>query len=158
MSVVIGIDPGLTGAIAVLGEAIEAYDMPVMAKGTGKKQQVNAAEVANILLCHQGAATVYLERVAAMPKQGVSSTFSFGETFGVMRGVTAALGIPLELVTPQSWKRRFSLLGADKDAARTKAIELFPEAPLSRKKDIGRAEALLIAVYGLELERQRGAA
>jgi crossover junction endodeoxyribonuclease RuvC len=84
--------------------------------------------------------------------------FAFGESFGVIRGVVSALGMPLELVTPATWKRRFGLIGAEKDAARTKATELYPGIILARKKDVGRADALLIARYGLELEQQRRAA
>jgi len=161
MRYVIGIDPGLTGALAVLdrvydGKVVVA-DMPVMAKGIGKKMQCNAAELAQ-LPGHYRPAQVWLEQVGAMPGQGVSSMFSFGESFGVIRGVVAALGVPLELVRPAAWKRRFGLLKADKDVARTRAIELYPLLPLSRKKDVGRADALLIARYGLEELRKRAAA
>lgn len=158
--IIIGIDPGMSGAIAVLdrkGGLVAVYDMPTMPKGAGKKQQVNAAGVSAKIKSFRPAA-VYLERVSSMPNQGVSSMFSFGESFGVVRGVTAALSMPIELITPQTWKRRFGLLGTEKDAARTKAIELYPAAALARKKDIGRADALLIARYGWETEQQRMAA
>lgn len=160
MPVIIGIDPGISGAIAIIGDhraAPAVKDMPVMSKGTGKKQQVNAAELAR-MLASCAPSVVYVERVSAMPEQGVVSMFAFGEAFGVIRGVLAAMNIPIELVTPQTWKRRFGLLGTEKDAARTKAIELYPTAPLARKKDIGRADALLIARYGWETEQQRMAA
>ncbi len=148
-----GVDPGLTGAIALLhddGRFFGVFDMPTMAKGSGKKRCVNAADLSKILSDqHEMTVKVVLERVSAMPKQGVSSVFSFGESYGVCRGVVAALGIPLEQVTPQAWKKKFSLIGKDKDAARTLAIETWPLAPLSRKKDQGRADALLIAKFGL---------
>ena len=161
--IIFGVDPGLSGAVAILdshGSLVGIHDMPTMAKGTGKKKQVNPAALTGFLAGYSGCggATAYLERVSAMPGQGVSSVFAFGESYGVIRGVLAAAYIPLELVTPQAWKRRFGLLGTEKDAARTKAIELYPEASLARKKDIGRADALLIARYGWEMEQKRVAA
>lgn len=156
-TITIGCDPGITGAIAVLrdGEYLDVHDAPTMLKGKSKRQ-INPAEVARILSLHDGA-VVYMERVSAMPKQGVSSTFTFGESFGVVRGVVAALAMPLELVTPQTWMKRYGLPSkkTSPDAARTKAIELFPQAPLGRKKDAGRADALLIARYGYEVEQSR---
>src|SRR5690606_2041087 len=92
--------------------------------------------------------TAYVEKVGAMPGQGVSSMFNFGMGVGVLQGVLAACGIPYFLVTPQSWKKRASLSGKDKDMARTMAQQLYPSASLGRKKDIGRADAMLIARYG----------
>ena len=83
-----------------------------------------------------------------MPGQGVASMFNFGMGYGIIQGVVSALGIPYELVTPQSWKKRAGLIGKDKDNARTMAQQLYPDAPLGRKKDIGRADALLIARFG----------
>lgn len=154
--IVIGIDPGVSGAIAVLGEGVPAlHDMPTMAKGRGKKRQVNAAALADLLIAARESGDgvlVMLEQVGAMPGQGVSSMFGFGESFGAVRGACAALRLPLQLVTPQQWKRRFGLIGADKDLARTRAVELYPDvsAQLARKKDVGRADALLIARYGME--------
>jgi len=145
---IFGIDPGISGAIAKLndnGSFISVTDMPVMA-GTGKRRQVNAAELARILKLDGG--TAYLERASAMPKQGVSSMFSFGTSYGIIIGVLAALGIPVILVTPQSWKKRAGLTGKEKDCARTLAQQLYPTAELGRKKDIGRADALLIARFG----------
>lgn len=156
---IIGIDPGNTGAIAVLAEGgrlIAIHDMPLMANG--KKQQVNPSELTNILREYLTGRyelavgpTVHLERVSAMPGQGVSSMFNFGMGFGVIQGVVAALGIPVKLVTPQSWKKRAGLIGKDKDNARTLAQQLYPSAPLGRKKDIGRADAILIAKFGQEV-------
>ena len=149
--VIIGIDPGISGAIGVLwhDNTYEVMDMPIMAKGKGAsrvKTQVNPAELAGVLR-ESTSPTIYLERISSMPGQGVASMFSMGDTFGCIRGVCAALGLKVEIITPQSWKKHYGL-GKDKEVVRAKAIELFPEAPLSRKKDHNRAEALLIANYG----------
>lgn len=149
----IGIDPGNTGAVALVlgdGTLAELRDMPLMANG--KKQQVNAAELSRIICGirdnFSGVVVCRLEKVGAMPGQGVSSMFNFGMGFGVIQGVLAGAGIPYTLVTPQSWKKRAGLLGKDKDMARTVAQQLYPDAPLGRKKDIGRADAILIARFG----------
>ena len=147
--ITIGIDPGNTGAIAVIDDTnsvVELHDMPLMANG--KKQQVNPAALAEMLAPWRGYAVVRVERVSAMPGQGVSSMFNFGMGFGVIQGVVAALGMPVELVTPQSWKKKANLIGKDKDNARTLAQQLYPSASLARKKDIGRADAILIARFG----------
>jgi len=146
----IGVDCGISGAIALLndnGSFISVHDMPVMA-GTGKRQQVNASELAKIFRSMFEGGEAYVERVSAMPKQGVSSMFSFGTSYGIVLGVLAAIGIPTILVTPQSWKKRAGLTGKEKDYARTLAQQLYPAAELGRKKDIGRADALLIARFG----------
>jgi crossover junction endodeoxyribonuclease RuvC len=147
----LGIDPGLSGAVAVLGENLElldVFDMPTMALSKGKNC-VNAAGLAAILRIDQHPATAYLEDVHAMPGQGVSGMFSFGRSLGVIEGVLATLGIPVVMVPPQTWKKRAGLQGAEKDKARTMAQRLYPGADLSRKKDIGRADAILIARYGV---------
>ncbi|MCG7985048.1 MAG: crossover junction endodeoxyribonuclease [Candidatus Thiodiazotropha lotti] len=150
----IGIDPGISGAIAVLSaddEVIGIYDMPIM-RASKTKNQVNAAELANIIIDVIGdkpmGVTAIIEKVSAMPGQGVSSMFNFGKGAGVIEGVLAALRVPVEFVTPQKWKKAAGLIGKDKDMSRTKAIQLYPDAPLARKKDIGRADAILIARYG----------
>lgn len=146
--IVVGIDPGLTGAWAAIDgrEFIAAGDMPVMARSGGKRQ-VNAAELANVLRRHNPARVV-LEQVHSMRGQGVASMFSFGMGYGTVIGVVAALGIPIVEVSPQAWKRSAKLIGADKDMARTRAIQAFPDAAafLTRKKDVARAEAILIAL------------
>lgn len=153
---IIGIDPGLTGAIAWLNEDdlsfINVVDMPTMAL-TGARRQVNAAELAKIIneTLDKEVGIIYLERVSAMPKQGVSSVFSFGMSYGIVLGVVAALGLPMALATPQSWKKRAGLIGKEKDAARTLAQQLYPAAPLGRKMDCGRADALLIARFGQKI-------
>jgi crossover junction endodeoxyribonuclease RuvC len=146
----IGIDPGLSGAIAFLDdnlELIKVVDMPIMMIRKGKNQ-VNAAALAGLLKGLPVSAVAYLEQVSAMPGQGVSGMFSFGTSYGIVQGVLAALGIPVVLVRPQAWKARAGLKGSEKDMARTLAIRLYPAAELSRKKDIGRADAILIARYG----------
>jgi crossover junction endodeoxyribonuclease RuvC len=151
----LGIDPGITGAIALLDKDlryVDIKDMPAIA-GIGKRQQVNAAEVSRIVrvwkqLAGDEPIIAFVEQVAAMPGQGVSSMFSFGDSFGVIRGVLAASDIPLLLVHPRQWKQRAGLIGTEKDKARTVAQNLYPAVPLARKKDIGRADALLIARYG----------
>jgi crossover junction endodeoxyribonuclease RuvC len=153
-TIVIGIDPGLTGAIAVIGDGdfIAAFDMP-RARRRAKGEQVNAYELASVLRqIIQGEAytMVAIEEVASRPGQGVSSMFKFGESAGVVRGVVAALGIPAFWVTPQEWKRDCGLIKSEKVQAISRAIELFPCAAdsISRKRDIGRADALLIARWG----------
>lgn len=152
---IIGIDPGLTGAVAIIGNyGIDLIDMPVMAKSTGGKQ-VDGAALAQIFLQDRERCSVYLEQVGSMPGQGVSSMFNFGHGYGVVQGVLYALCIPFRLVTPQKWKRHHGLIGKQKDMARTLCIQQYPELSerLTRKKDIGRADALLIAKYGEALTR-----
>ena len=149
---IIGIDPGaVSGALALIDDNldfIEVIDMPV--ELNGKKQEVNAVELSKILTVWKshGKLTVYLESVHSMPGQGVSGVFGFGDSFGCIRGVCGALMIPLVRVTPQMWKKRAGLIGKEKDAARSKAQQLYPEAPLGRKRDCGRADSLLIARFG----------
>ncbi len=148
----IGIDPGLSGAIALLrnGEYAEVWDMPTMGRGSGNKQQINAAEVGK-LLRNCPPCTAYVELVGAMPGQGVSSMFNFGKAAGAVLGALGALQFPVVEVTPQRWKRAFDLIGKEKDLARTAAQQLMPAAPLSLKKHCGRADALLLALYGHRL-------
>jgi crossover junction endodeoxyribonuclease RuvC len=146
----IGIDPGITGAIAFLDNDdlsfIKVENMPIMANG--KKNQVNPYALSKMMESLPANTPVFLERVSAMPGQGVTSMFSFGMSFGIIQGVCAGLFLPIHLVTPQSWKKRAGLIGKDKDMARTLAQQLYPTAPLSRKKDIGRADSILIARFG----------
>lgn len=144
---IIGIDPGCSGAIAVLDENgghIAHMLMPTMKVGKGNR--VNGAALAAFLRehveCH-----AYLEKVGAMPGQGVTSTFTFGHAAGVAEGILQGLGIPYTLVTPQSWKKTAGLIGKDKDAARTRAIQLYPELRVLDLKGKGQAvaDAILIA-------------
>lgn len=154
--VIAGIDPGQSGAVAVLadGEFYKFIDMPVMSRPAGG-QQINGAELAAALrgIWHEftGASfTAVLEQVSARPKQGVSSMFRFGEGYGVIQGVVATLGMQMVMVHPAKWKKAAGLSGKEKDCARTLAIQRFPSAAtqLTRKKDVGRADALLIAQFG----------
>ena len=148
---IIGIDSGYTGAICVLDtDTISFFDMPLMTNKAGKNI-LNIFYLAKTLEHYKGLATVYLERVHAMPSQGVSSTFRFGECYGAIQGVVVTLGFKIVYITPQAWKKKFGLIGSDKDYARTLAINNFPQYAdmIARKKDIGRADALWIAQYGL---------
>ena len=152
--ITIGIDPGLSGAVAVLSNSgVLVYEMPTVQTGkTGfVKRAVDLNGLANIL---RGLETfespVYLERVNAFPGQGVGSMFSLGMSYWGAAGVVAGLGLPLHLVESKDWKRYFRL-NADKELARGLAARMFPSVDLSRKKDHGRAEALLIAAYGKSL-------
>lgn len=146
----IGIDPGASGAIVVLDEKhnlIEWELMPTMAVGSATR--VNAAALAAYLRTFD-APRAFLENVGAMPGQGVTSMFAFGHAAGVAAGVLAALEIPTTLVTPQAWKKRAGLIGTEKDAARTRAIQLWPGwRDLDRKgKGQALADAALIARFG----------
>jgi len=151
----IGIDCGLTGALCsmVNGKVIELADMPTSAKLHGKGQEVNAAELTSILMDMKAGypqAEVVLEQVGAMPGNGRTSMFGFGDSFGVIRGVCGALQLPIRRVRPQHWKRQAGIINKDKDAARTLAIQTHPEVAdmLTRRKDTGRADAILIAEFG----------
>ena len=156
----LGIDPGLTGAIAAMdhnGTLDDVMDMPTLLIGKGGgsvKRQVDAASLATYLQWATrdetpGDVLVVIEKVAAMPRQGSSSTFSLGDTAGCIRGVVAALRLPICYVTPAQWKKHFGL-GTDKEEARARATLMYPGADLTRKKDHNRAEAILLARYGLE--------
>jgi crossover junction endodeoxyribonuclease RuvC len=148
----IGIDPGLTGAIAVLkhGHFHGIFDMPTVSKGSGSvKNEVDPAGLAAILREHD--AMCVIERVNAMPKQGSSSTFSLGDSFGSARAVVAALGMSLTYVTPAAWKKHFKL-PSDKELSRALAIRMYPSAPLHLKKHADRAEALLMARWLYETQ------
>ena len=146
----IGVDPGLSGAIAFITGtgSYTVFDIPIMAKGSGTvKNEINANGMRQIL---QKTITLepvaMLERVNAMPGQGVSSVFSLGDSFGACRSVLACTDIPTFYVTPTEWKKHFKLT-SDKEDARALAIKLYPQAELHLKKHIDRAEALLIATY-----------
>jgi len=151
--ITIGIDPGATGAFAVCrdGKILDAVDLPVMARSTGKGNELNARELGNLLVPYINGSRCIIESVHAMPGQGVSSTFHFGESFGALKAVLSVLEIPYTLVTPQRWKKHYGLIGHEKDAARTLAITRFPEVAdkLKRKKDCGRADAILMAAFPL---------
>lgn len=145
----LGIDPGITGAVAVLnddGSVRLAADLPTIANGKSKRQ-IDANTLAAILGPYaKGIKLAVVEKVSAMPKQGVSSVFNFGVAVGCVRGVLGALGIPVMYVTPTKWKGTYGLT-SDKEQSRAMATMLFPAADLHLKKDHNRAEALLLALY-----------
>ena len=152
--IIIGIDPGISGAICVLkeGKILEVYEMPTMIDGKKNKRQVNGAEVTNIFLKElndEDTAKIVVEHVTAMPGQGVTSMFNFGQSFGVLKGICAALKLPIYFVRPVKWKKHFNLIKTHKDASRTKVIEIFPyiSSKISRKKDSNKADSILIAKY-----------
>ena len=151
---IIGIDPGITGAICFFenGEVKDIIEMPNMADGKKNKRQVNGAEVSNIFLKelnNEDTAKVVVENVSAMPGQGVTSMFNFGQSFGVLKGICSAMQLPMYFVRPVKWKKYFNLIKTNKDASRTKVIEIFPyiSSKISRKKDSNKADSILIAKY-----------
>ena len=155
--IIIGIDPGLSGGIAVLKDkAIKnLYDMPVMSEGKKNKRQLNSAQLAKIIKenIHEKEETaIVVEQVNAMPGQGVTSMFNFGQTFGAIKGISAALGLPIFFVRPAKWKKHFELINSSKDSRRTKAIEMYPSISyqLSKKKDVNKSDAILIARFHSE--------
>ena len=152
--IIIGIDPGISGAISIIEnkKIIEVYDTPTMIDGKKNKRQINGAQVTNIFkerLNGEKEVVVVVEHVNAMPGQGVTSMFNFGQSFGVIKGICAALNLPIYFVRPSKWKKHFNLIKTNKDASRTKVIEVYPEisSKLHRKKDSNRADAILIALY-----------
>lgn len=151
IELIMGIDPGLTGAVALLDKAnlkcIALEDMPTMPLSKNKLQ-VNPVKLADYIDFIGENGTVYIEKVAAMPQQGTASMFNFGVSYGIIQGICGALHHPFVLVSPPRWKKVAGLIGKPKDAARTLAQQLYPDVDLSLKKHIGRADALLIARFG----------
>ena len=156
---IIGIAPGITGSICFFedGKIIDVVEMPNMAEGKKNKRQVNGAQIYHeiykrIKNLEKKDIKVIIEQVAAMPGQGVTSMFNFGQSFGVLKGICAAMQIPMYFVRPAKWKKYFNLINSEKDASRTKAIEIFPHfsAQLSRKKDSNKADAILISSFFYE--------
>ena len=152
--IIIGVDPGINGAISIIEnkKILEVYDTPTMIDGKKNKRQINSAQVSNIFkerLNLNKDVIVIVEQVNAMPGQGVTSMFNFGQSFGVIKGICAALSLPIYFVRPTKWKKHFNLIKTNKDASRTKVIESYPEisSKLHRKKDSNRADAILIALY-----------
>jgi crossover junction endodeoxyribonuclease RuvC len=150
VSRVIGVDPGKSGAIAVLdghGELVALYDMPVVSN------QVCGGFICNILVdeIDDGPMVAVVEQVHSMPKQGVASSFDFGKSYGIVLGVLAATGIRVMHVPPTRWKKGMRL-SADKEQARRRAIERWPREieRFKRKMDADRAEAALLALWWIE--------
>tara|TARA_B100000886_G_scaffold103405_1_gene68740 strand:+ start:2850 stop:3347 length:498 start_codon:yes stop_codon:yes gene_type:complete len=154
--IIIGIDPGIAGAICFFsnGDVIDVIDMPTMAEGKKNKKQVNGRQIFNEIKSIKSKflndnISVVVEQVSAMPGQGVTSMFNFGQSFGLIKGICSAMELPIYYVRPAKWKKYFSLINSEKDASRTKAIEMFPKISykLSKKKDNNKADAILIAQY-----------
>ncbi|MEK9544819.1 MAG: crossover junction endodeoxyribonuclease, partial [Pelagibacteraceae bacterium] len=150
-------DPGLSGGIAVLdnNKVIELFDMPVMAEGKKNKKQLNSALLAKLIkesTSNTSESAVIVEQVNAMPGQGVTSMFNFGQTFGAIKGICATLELPIFFVRPSKWKKHFQLINSSKDASRTRAIEMYPHLAekLSKKKDVNKSDAILIARFYCE--------
>ena len=151
---IIGIDPGLSGGIAILDDSkiFDIFDMPIMSEGKKNKNQLNSAQLVNIIKRHilpNKETFVIVEQVSAMPGQGVTSMFNFGQTFGSIKGICAALCLPIFYVRPAKLKKHFELINSSKDASRTKVIEMYPSisSRLTKKKDVNKADAILIARY-----------
>ena len=151
---IIGIDPGLSGGIAVLenNKVLNIFDMPVMPEGKKNKRQLNSAQLVTLIKENTDSnedTSVVVEQVNAMPGQGVTSMFNFGQTFGAIKGVCAALGLPIFFVRPSKWKKHFELINSSKDSSRTKVIEMYPSlsSQLSKKKDVNKSDAILIARF-----------
>ena len=154
--IIIGIDPGISGAICFFknGSILDVIDMPIMTDGKKNKKQVNGSQIYNEIKNlindnNKDSLKVVVEQVSAMPGQGVTSMFNFGQSFGILKGICAAMQLPIYFVRPAKWKKYFNLINAEKDASRTRAIEIFPyySSNLSKKKDSNKADAILIASF-----------
>ena len=153
---IIGIDPGISGSICFLkdGKIIDVVEMPTMTEGKKNKRQVNGSQIYNEILKRinkeeNQEVRVVIEQVSAMPGQGVTSMFNFGQSFGILKGLCSAMRLPMYFVRPAKWKKYFNLINSEKDASRTRAIEIFPyfSSQLSKKKDSNKADAILIASF-----------
>ena len=153
---IIGIDPGISGSICFFedGKILDVIEMPTMNEGKKNKKQVNGAQIYNeitdrINKLQRQDVRVVVEQVSAMPGQGVTSMFNFGQSFGIIKGICSAMQLPLYFVRPAKWKKYFNLIKSEKDASRTRAIEIFPyfSSQLSKKKDSNKADAILIASF-----------
>ena len=153
---IIGIDPGISGSICFFekGKILDVIEMPIMTDGKKNKKQVNGSQIFNeiqkrINKSENEDVRVVIEQVSAMPGQGVTSMFNFGQSFGILKGICTAMQLPMYFVRPAKWKKYFNLLNSEKDASRTRAIEIFPyfSSQLSRKKDSNKADAILIASF-----------
>lgn len=156
---IIAIDPGVSGSICFFkdGKIIDVIEMPTMIEGKKNKKQVNGSQVYNeistrIKTIDKKDIKVVIENVSTMPGQGVTSMFNFGQSFGILKGMCSAMQLPMYFVRPVKWKKYFNLINSEKDASRTRAIEIFPyfSPQLSRKKDSNKADAILIASFYYE--------
>ena len=156
---VIGIDPGISGSICFFqdGKINDVVEMPTMIEGKKNKKQVNGSQIFNEISYRtkkidKKDIKVVIEQVSAMPGQGVTSMFNFGQSFGILKGICSAMQLPMYFVRPAKWKKYFNLINSEKDASRARAIEIFPyfSSQLSRKKDSNKADAILIASFYYE--------
>ena len=156
---IIGIDPGISGSICFFedGKIVDVVIMPTMIEGKKNKRQVNGSQIYNeilkrIIKIEKQNVRVIIEQVSAMPGQGVTSMFNFGQSFGILKGICSAMQLPMYFVRPAKWKKYFGLINSEKDASRTRAIEMFPyfSSQLSKKKDSNKADAILIASFYYE--------
>ena len=140
---IIGIDPGISGSICFFedGKILNVIEMPTMTEGKKNKKQVNGSQIYNEILnaikdIEKKEIKVIIEQVSAMPGQGVTSMFNFGQSFGILKGICSAMQLPMYFVRPAKWKKYFNLINSEKDASRTKAIEIFPyfSSNLAKKK------------------------
>jgi crossover junction endodeoxyribonuclease RuvC len=159
---IIGIDPGISGSLCFFedGKILDVVEMPTMTEGKKNKKQVNGSQIYNEILkrieqIDRENIKVVIEQVSAMPGQGVTSMFNFGQSFGILKGICSAMQLPMYFVRPAKWKKYFGLINSEKDASRTKAIEIFPyfSSNLSKKKDSNKADAILIASFYYETFR-----
>ena len=159
---IIGIDPGISGSICFFedGKILEVIEMPVMTEGKKNKKQVNGAQIYNEFLKRinnkDDEIRVVIEQVSAMPGQGVTSMFNFGQSYGILKGICSAMQLPMFFVRPAKWKKYFNLINSQKDASRARAIEIFPyfSSQLSKKKDSNKADAILIASFYYETHQK----
>ena len=156
---IIGIDPGISGSICFFedGKIVDVVEMPTMTEGKKNKKQVNGSQIFNeisekIKKLDKKEIKVVIEQVSAMPGQGVTSMFNFGQSYGILKGICSSMQLPMYFVRPAKWKKYFNLINSEKDASRTRAIEVFPyfSGQLSRKKDSNKADAILIASFYYE--------
>ena len=156
---IIGIDPGLSGSICFFsdGKILDVIEMPTMTEGKKNKKQVNGSQIYNEILkrvnnIEKNNVRIVIEQVSAMPGQGVTSMFNFGQSFGILKGICSAMQLSMHFVRPAKWKKHFNLINTEKDASRTRAIEIFPyfSSQLSKKKDSNKADAILIASFHYE--------
>ena len=156
---IIGIDPGISGSICFFedGKILDVVEMPTMTEGKKNKKQVNGSQLYNeisnrIKQRDKKEIKVVIEQVSAMPGQGVTSMFNFGQSYGILKGICSAMRLPMYFVRPAKWKKYFNLINSEKAASRTRAIEIFPyfSSKLSRKKDSNKADAILIASFYYE--------
>ena len=159
---IIAIDPGISGSICFFedGKILEVIEMPVMTEGKKNKKQVNGAQIYNEFLKRinkkEDEIRVVIEQVSAMPGQGVTSMFNFGQSFGILKGISSAMQLPMFFVRPAKWKKYFNLINSQKDASRTRAIEIFAyfSTQLSKKKDSNKADSILIASFYYETHQK----